>query len=452
MNDFKSEVLEKENFLKAKAQAIVNSAVSQGADECSVSIGGSKGLSVSSRDKEVENIEFNSDNGMDITVYVDHRRGGASTTDLSEQAVQECIKSALAIAEFADKDECAGICDKDLICTENQDLELLYETLNDPDKAVKYVVDIDRLAVKDSPEGIKASDGAGFDSYVSTSVIANSHGMCLGRSPSRSYVGLTLLGESNGGMQRGSGYDICRDYKKLKSVEEIIEEARARTLEKLNATPVETGKYNIIFSEGAAASLWGHLFSAISGRPQYQRSSFLLDALGQKVTSDFITVNENPFVKGEQASRCYDSEGVRTQETNLIENGILKEYLLASYSSRKLKSKSNGHASGLHNIYINADSEKIKSKEELMQEAGEGLVITDLMGQGVDIVSGNYSRGASGFYFKNGKRVHAVEGITIAGNLKEMLQGILLIGNDIDNRFKIKTGSLLMSGITVSGS
>jgi len=231
----------------------------------------------------------------------------------------------------------------------------------------------------------------------------------------------------------------------------FLDEALANTLEKLNSRKVATGKYNIIFTKSAVLSLWGHLSSAISGGMIYRKRSFLCDALGSKIFSDKISIHEDPFVIKGNASRNYDSDGVRVSASDIISDGVLEQYLLSTYSSRKLKTRSNGHASGIHNWFIDFKGEK-RSFKELLKDVGDGIVVTGLMGQGVDMVSGNYSRGAEGYYFKNGEFVHAVDGITIAGNLKDMFLNICAMADDVDERFKVKTGSLLIPNMSVSGT
>ena len=299
--------------------------------------------------------------------------------------------------------------------------------------------------------GIKGSDGSSFDSHVYSSAFANSNGFSAVKSSTLSSLSLTLLGEADGKVQRGSGYSISRDYTKLDSLERMLDEAREKTLDKLNARPVRTGKYNVLFRHGAAVSLWGNLVSAISGGAIYRKSSFLCDALEQRILPEFLTIYENPFISGGLGSANFDNEGVRTSQSDIVKSGVLKQFLLASYSARKLKMKSNGHAGGIYNWFVTPDAAHSRDFEDLLAEVGEGLVITSLMGQGVDLVSGNYSRGATGFYFKDGKRVHAVEEITVAGNLKDMFAHIALIGTDVDERYKLRSGSVLIPSLAVSG-
>ncbi len=451
MDSFNQVLKENQEKLLAIASKAVKEAKNLGADECEVSIGGVKGLSVSSRDKDVENIEFNNDNGMEIVIYKDKKRGNASTTDLSENAIYECIQSAVNIAKYSSQDDCAGLCDPDLMCTTFKNLKLVFENKITADEAIKQAIELEEIALDRNVSGIKKSDGASFDASFYTSVLANSLGFCHAKSSSYTSKSLILLGEHDGKMQRGNGYSVARDLNDLYDNQKVVDEAIEKTVRKLNAHSVPTGKYNIIFAKSAACTLWGALSSGISGGALYRRSSFLCDKLGEKIFPEFVSIHEDPFILKGLASRNYDADGVAVKPSNIIEDGVLQSYLLATYSSRKLKLKSNGHASGIHNWMISFDKEHTFEFDDLLKNVGEGIVVTELMGQGIDMVSGNYSRGAEGYYFKNGKFEHAVEGITIAGNLKDMFANMSAISTDVDERLKIKSGSVLIPNMTVSG-
>ncbi|MBW7570852.1 MAG: metallopeptidase TldD-related protein [Succinivibrio sp.] len=451
MSPFIKSLKEKESRLEQIASDVVKYALKQGASDCEVSLGGAKGLSVSSRDQEIENIEYNNDNGMEIVVYLGKKRGGCSTTDLSKSALEDCVNNAINLAKYTDEDDCAGLCDKDMICTDFKELERVYENNIDADSAAEYAIELEKIALEHQKNGIKKSDGSALECSLYTSVLANSNGFCHASSASSIYASIVLLGQGDDKMQRASGYSIARNFEKLSSKEEIVNEAIEKTLLKLNSKKVKTGKYNLIFKGAAAASIWSCLASAISGAAVYRRTSFLCDSLNQQIFPEFITINENPFVTGEFGSRNYDGEGSKVFVSDIVKAGKLEQYLLGSYSSRKLKMKSNGHASGIHNWYVNFDKERTMEFDDILACSGEGIVITDLMGQGIDIASGNYSRGAEGYYYKDGKFVHSVDGITIAGNLKDMFMNIEFIGKDIDLRQKIKTGSILIKNMTVSG-
>lgn len=450
MADFMADVEEKRRNLEQTASKVVQMAQDAGADQCEAVITQGEGLEVSTRQRKVEEILFNRGSSLDIVVYKDHRRGGASTTDFSEQALKDCVQAALSIASYSDPDPYAGICDEDLLCTEEKDLKLLHELKSDPDLGISLDKECEEKALDLHHPLIKDSDGASYESDLGIKVIANSHGFCKSKAGTSHCLSLTLIGEQDGRMQRGFGYSLSRSFNGLKSTESIVQEAVDRTLGKLGAKQVPTGKSKVIFSRNAALSLWGHLLGAISGGAVYRNMTFLKDKLGSAVFPDFISIKEDPFIEGGWGSKNFDGEGLAVHEGMIVERGILNMYLLSTYTGRKLGLKSNAHAGGTANLEILAEGHE-RSFDELLREAGEGLVITDVMGQGVDLVSGNYSRGANGYYFKNGQKVHAVEEITIASNLKDIFSGIALLGTDYDDRHKIKTGSILVENLSVSG-
>lgn len=452
MKDFSAEILERENKLKTLATEAVNLAIKAGADQCVAASACVQGIGVSSRDGEVENIEFNRDNGISITVYKGHRRGSASTTDLSFEALKQTAESAVSLASFSDPDECAGLPDQDLLCKDFKDLKVLHRGFNSPEDAVSFAVSIDRLGKNDKRLGLKNSDGASADYTLYTNCLASSDGFCHAKSSSLCSADITMLGESNGKMQRASGFTVARSPKDLADPIKVEQEAALRTIEKLDALTVKTGKYNVIFTRSAVQSLLSNFAQAISGGALYRRGSFLCDCLNTKVMPEFVSIFEDPFIEGSFGADNCDSEGVASKASNIVESGILKQYLLSSYTARKLNMRSNGHAGGKYNWFVNFDAEYTVSFDNLLAEAGEGIVIDELMGQGVDLTSGNYSRGAAGFYFKNGKKVHAVSEITVAGNLKDMFMNMAMIGTDRDPRYKVQVGSILIPNLTISGS
>ncbi len=450
MSSFSENIKKTENNLVNLASSVIADAQKCGADESELSIGSGKGISVSCRDADIENIEFNKDKSLQITVYKDKRSGSASTNDLSEKSLHETVLSALNIASYADRDEFSGLCDADLVCRKFKDLNLCFDNGQDTDFAIKNALNLDKMILENPNSNIKKSDGSSFSNSYFTSVIANSLGFSQANSQSIVSCGLTLLGESREKMQRASGMSIARNIDDLYTMDRVFNEALERTLLKLNSRKIKTGIYNVIFTRGAVRSLWGHLFEAISGGHIYRKSSFLLNQLGKKILPDEVTIFEDPFIPKGFASRNYDADGVAVQQSEIVTNGILNEYLLATYSSRKLKLKSNGHASGIHNCFIKFKNQNY-TFDELQKNVGEGIVITGLMGQGVNIINGNYSRGAEGYYFKDGEYQYAVDGITVAGNLKDMFLNMTAIANDIDERYSLKTGSIFIPGLSISG-
>ncbi len=450
MDNFFENLKNTEATLEEIASAVISDAQKNGADESEVSIDSGTGISVSCRDADVENIEFNKDKSLHITVYKDKRSGSASTNDLSKESLHETVLSALNIATFADRDEFSGLCDKELICNEFKELELIFDNGQNTELAINKALSLDKMILEKPDNRIKKSDGSSFSNSFVTSIIANSHGFSHANSQSIVSCALTLLGEADNKMQRGLGMSISRTIDNLYSSEKIFNEALEHTLQKLNARKLKTGTYNVIFSRSAVRSLWGHLFGAISGGHIYRKSSFLLDKLGKQVLSKNFTVIEDPFVKGGFASRNYDADAVAVNRSEIVSEGMLNEYLLSTYSARKLHMQTNGHASGTHNVFIK-DLKNNLSLDEMLKSVGEGVVITGLMGQGVNIVNGNYSRGAEGYYFRNGIFEHAVDGITVAGNLAEMFMKMEAMAQDIDERYSLRTGSILIPDMSISG-
>lgn len=439
-------------FLQECVQQAVRQASQGGADECEAVISCSHGIEVSTRRMKTENVTFNKNRSMAIAVYRGGRSGTAATTDLSADSIAACVQAALQIAQKTDSDPCAGICDRELLCQQEQDFGLLHPLHADPQEGIALAAALEQEALDRQHPSIKDSDGAYFSCGLRTRVLANSHDFCRTQTGSVHSCGLTLIGQSGDKMQRGSGFSISPACSGLSSVQSVAEEALEETLGRLNAVKPKTGKYNIILTKNASRSLWGHLRSAISGSNIYLKSSFLCGRLGEQILPDFITLHEDPHVYGQLGSRSFDSEGAATYAQDWVKDGILQEYLLATYSSRKLGLRNNAHSGGTGCVYVQADAAHTYDLAGLMQQAGEGLVIDQVMGQGVNIVSGNYSRGAAGFYFKNGQRVQAVHEFTIASNLKDLFLHIAAVGSDIDDRFRFKTGSLLIPDVAVSAA
>ena len=449
--DFFAEIAALRADLSDKAQQAVETATRLGADACEVVIGFTRGIDVSTRRTEIENVEFNQSRSMGIAVFKDQRRGSASTSDLAARSIEECIAAALQVARYTDPDPCAGICEPELLCRHPDDFDLLQEVQDDPQALLKLSADTERAALAAADHRIKDSDGGSASAEVKVRVVASSHDFCVSRASSAHSLDLTLIGEENGRMQRGSGFSISCKAKDLQSPDAVAAEALERTYGRLNAFKPKSGRCSIIFTRGAARSLWGHLREAMAGSNIYLKSSFLCGRLGEQILPPFITLHEDPHVRGALGARSFDSEGAATFAQDWVKDGVLQEYLLSSYTSRKLGMKNNAHSGGCGLIYVQSSAEQ-RSLEDLMREAGEGLVIDSLMGQGVDIVSGNYSRGASGFYFKNGERVKAVHELTVAADLKQLYSQIAAVGNDVDERYSLRTGSLLIPDLAVSGA
>ena len=434
----------------------VQIASSKGANEVRIKISAGKGLDISSRHSEVENIEFNQMQGMSVTVYKNKQSGHASTSDFSLDSINATIDSALGLCEYTSPDECAGLCEKEDLYHGNLDLAQLYELDEDPEVIAQKAVSLDKLAEQNiskyQEQGLKESDGSSYSMFYSVRTLATSHGFCNTSLESEFAKYLSLLGQKDGVMQRSGGYYSGIDPSKEWSDQRVLDEAVEKTLSKLGAKKVATGKYPIILTRNAAREFISTLFSGIQGMRVYQNSTFLKDALNTKIFPEFINIKEDPWVVGGLGSVAFDSEGVATRPLEVVQNGVLKEFFIDSYSARKLNMPCNGHNDSVYNIFISADDAHTCDLQSMMNEVGSGLVINSLMGQGTNIINGNYSRGASGFYFENGNRVHAVDEITIAGNLKDMFLSIAKLGNDLDERSRVQVGSILLPEITVSGS
>ncbi len=395
--DFAAMTACKRQELERYAVSAVDLARSLGADECEVSLGYKQGIEVGTRKSEIETVEFNQDILLEVTVYRDHRTGRASTTDMSREAISRTVEAALSLSSFTDQDEYAGLAEPELLYRGDLDLKLCHEPMLDTRYAAEKAGLLERMALERHAPGIRGSDGASFESGFNIGVVANSHDFVYSSLSSNSYLGLCLLGEQDGRLQRGRGFDVRRDYHKLNPAEEIVDEAVRETQAKLGAVQVKTAPYNVIFSRGAARSLISHLLQAISGGAIYRRSSYLCGALNTRVLPDFLTLKEEPHLTGGLASACCDADGVGTYAQEIVTHGVLNEYLLGTYSARRLGMTTNGHAGGTHNLELVCDEAHSGTLSDLMLRCGSGIVVTDLMGQGVDIASGNYSRGASGF-------------------------------------------------------
>ncbi len=417
-------------------------------DGAEVAITKTTGLSVSTRMCEVENVEFNSDGALGITVYRGQRKGSASTSDLSEKAIQQTVLAALDIAQYTSEDPYAGPAPKELMVKEIPDLDLFHPDTPDPDYAAQIAIAAEKAALEYSDK-IKQSDGASYDSHYGLKVYGNSHGLLASYASSRHSTSCCVIGQgANGEMERDYDYTLSRHKDDLWSPEAVGLKAAEKTISRLDAQKLKTGQYPIMFAADVATGLIGHLVMAISGGNLYRKSSFLLDQLGEKVLPDWFNIAEKPHVLRGLASSPFDSEGVFTRDREIITDGVLATYLLTSYAARKMDMTPTGHAGGIHNWYVQSTGQNF---EQMLKELGTGLLVTETMGQGVNIVTGDYSRGAAGFWVENGQIQFPVSEITIAGNLKQMFQNIVAVGNDVETRSQIQTGSILLEPMKVAG-
>ncbi|EMI7478458.1 metalloprotease PmbA [Morganella morganii] len=430
---------------QAVSQAL--SIAQKGCDSAEVAVSRTTGMSVSTRMGEVENVEFNSDGALGITVYHNQRKGSASSTDLSEEAIARTVQAAIDIAKYTSEDPCSGPADRDLLAFEAPDLQLFYPSEVSADQAIDYAANAEKAALSADPR-ITNTEGGSFNSHYGIRVFGNTLGMLQSYCSSRHSMSACVIAEENGDMERDYAYTIARNLDDLKSAQWVGEECARRTLSRLAPRKLATQKAPVIFAPEVATGLFGHLVGAISGTSVYRKSTFLLDSLGKQILPDWLTIRELPHVIGGLASTPFDSEGVRTEDRLIIENGVLNNWLMTTYAARKLGLKSTGHAGGIHNWHIAGQG---LGFDDMLREMGTGLVVTELMGQGVSGITGDYSRGASGFWVENGEIQYPVSEITIAGNLKDMWASIIATGDDIETRSNIQCGSVWLPEMSIAG-
>ena len=441
-----SQVAEQRKTLEqAVAQALELAKAST--DGAEVAVSKTTGISVSTRYGEVENVEFNSDGALGITVYHQNRKGSASSTDLSPDAIKRTVQAAIDIARYTSPDPYAGVADRDLLAFDAPDLGLYHPAEIDADQAIELAARAEQASLK-ADKRITNTEGGSFNSHVGIKVFGNSHGMLQGYCSSRHSLSSCVIAEHNGDMERDYAYSIGRAMGDLQSPEWVGEECARRTLSRLSPRKLSTMKAPVIFAAEVATGLFGHLVGAISGSSVYRKSTFLLDSLGQQILPQWLTIEEQPHLLKGLASTPFDSEGVRTQQRDIIKDGVLQNWLLTSYAARKLGLQSTGHAGGIHNWRIAGQG---SSFDDLLKQMGTGLVVTELMGQGVSGITGDYSRGAAGFWVENGEIQYPVSEITIAGNLKDMWRDIVTVGSDIETRSNIQCGSVLLPEMKIAG-
>ncbi|KPZ71819.1 MULTISPECIES: metalloprotease PmbA [Pseudoalteromonas] len=434
--------------VKDAVSEVLEHAKKLGATAAEAAMSSTSGLSVSTRMGEVETIEFNQDGGLGISVYVGNNKGSASTADLNPKTLRTVVEKAIDIAKFTSDDPFNGIADKELLEFAPQDLDLYHPWEVSPEQGVEFCHQAEQAALN-ADERIVNSDGASFSSHQGLRVYGNSHGMIAGYPRTRHSISTMVIGKEGEQMQRDSAYTIARHKDDLNDAAKVGLEAATETLAKLNSQKLGTMKVPVIFRADIANSLFGHLVSAIGGGALYRKSSFLLDSLGTKVFSDCVNISERPHLLKGLASSPFDAEGLKTVDREIIQGGELQTYLLASYAARKLSMAPTGHAGGIHNWLVEQTHADLKA---LLKTMGTGLLVTELMGQGVNTVTGDYSRGAAGFWVENGEIQYPVSEITIAGNLKDMFKAVVGLGGDIERRGGIQTGSVLIEQMQVAGS
>ncbi|MBL4765565.1 MAG: metalloprotease PmbA [Colwellia sp.] len=455
VKQFSDPLIEQLDQVKARVAQVLELAKSLGADGAEVAMSRQQGLSVGTRLGEVENVEFTNDGALGITVYQQGRKGSASTADLSEKALAQAVEAAVNIAKYTSVDDCSGLADKALLAMQSIDLDLYHPKELTTEQAIEIAKECEQSAL-DSDSRITNSDGASLDCFSGFKVYGNSNGQLVGYPSSRHSLSCVVIAGSDDEMQRDYAYDVNRDFALLDSGISIGKKAASEVLSRLNPQKLSTQKVPVLFRADIANTLWGHFIAAISGGNLYRKSSFLLDAIGTEVFPDFLTIIERPHIKKALASSAFDSEGVLTQDRDIILDGALQTYLLTSYSARKLGLTTTGHAGGIHNWLVKDKNAQTKGDvsadfDVMLKTLGTGLLVTELMGQGVNVLNGDYSRGAAGFWVENGELAYPVSEITIAGNLTKMFKGIIAVGSDIDQHGSIGTGSILIDEMQIAG-
>lgn len=434
--------------LKALVSEVLAEAKRQSASSAEANVNINHGLSATVRLGEVETVEHNRDQGLTLTLFFGKKSGSASTSDLSANALRDCVRAAATIARYTAADEFSGLADPDQLAREIPDLDL-YHPWN---PGVERAIELARAcedAARAADARITNSEGASVSSHESLDVYANSHGFIGATATTRHGISCAVIGEDDSGMQRDYWYASARDAADLDAPESIGRQAALRTLRRLGGRKLATRKTPVIFEAPVATSLLSHFVSAIRGSSLYRRSSFLLDHLGKPVFAPNVRIHEQPFLKKALGSTPFDNDGVAPANRDLVRDGILQGYVLDVYSARKLGLRSTGNAGGVHNLTIEPGDKDLAG---LLKQMHTGFLVTELIGFGINGVTGDYSRGAAGFWVENGTIQYPLEEITIAGNLKEMYRQIAAVGTDVDARGNIRSGSILIESMTLAGS
>jgi PmbA protein len=438
---------EEQNVIKNIVQDLLDEAKKQGASAAEAGLSQETGLSVSVRLGDVETIEHHCSQGLGVTVYFGQRKGSASTTDLSPASIKETVSAACSIARYTSEDEFSGLPDKELLATEFPDLDLNHPWHLGTENAIELALECEEAA-RNFHADITNSEGASINTHQGNYVMGNSLGFLHGYPTTRHSLSCSVLAQRGDSMQRDYWYSVARNAINLESPKEIGKKAAERVLRRLEGRSLSTRQCPVLYSAEIASGLLASFIGAISGGNLYRKSSFLLNALDTQVFPEFIRIYEQPHLKGALGSAAYDGEGIATKSRDIVSDGILRSYVLSTYSARKLGLQSTGNAGGVRNLSITTSDLDLKA---MLKQLGTGLLVTELMGQGVNILTGDYSRGAAGFWVENGEIQYPVEEITIAGNLKDMLKNIVAVGNDIDYRGNVRTGSILVERMSIAG-
>ena len=437
-------------LLQQFADDVLKHAKKSGASDCEVDVSEGFGQSVSVRCGDVETIEYSRDKGIGVTVYLGQQKGYASTSDFSPEALRETVGAALNIARFTAPDPCAGLPEASLLATRKQgfaDLDLYHPWLISVDDSIDLARRCEQSAFAVSPQ-ITNSEGATVAIQEGQFISANSLGFMGGYPTSRHYLSCSVIAGKDETMQRDDWYSTARDARNIGAPEAIGDYAARRALSRLGARKIKTGSFPVLFEAPLASSLIGNFVHSASGGSLYRKTSFLVDSLGKRVFSKRFQISERPHLRGGFASGFFDSDGVATQDREVVVDGVLQGYFLNAYTARKLGMQTTGNAGGCHNLIVHPGKHDFRG---LIQKMGRGLLVTELLGQGINYVTGDYSRGAAGYWVENGEIVHPVEEVTIAGNLRDMFRNIAAVGNDVLVRGSKQVGSILVEQMKVAG-
>ncbi len=433
--------------LREKVERIIEEARRQGASASEVSVSMEQGLSTTVRQGEVETVEFNRDQGFGITLYVGQSKGSASTTGSGDAAIRETVAAALAIAKHASQDEFAGLADATLMARELPDVDLYHPWSITPEQAIEQALSCESAAF-DFDARIRNADGTSLNTHQGCRAYGNSNGFIGAYCSTRHSLSCVMIAESEGQMQRDYFYDVNRIGEALIDPQTIGRRAAERAVRRLGARPIPTCEVPVLFAPELATGLFSHFIAAISGGNLYRKASYLEDALGQTLFPEWLSLDERPHIPRALGSASYDGDGLATYAKPFVENGRLISYVLSTYSGRKLGMPSTANAGGVHNLFVSHGEE---DQAALLRRMGRGLLVTELMGQGLNLVTGDYSRGAGGYWVENGEIQFPVQEVTIAGNLRDMFRQIVAIGCDIETRGNVRTGSVLIERMMVAG-
>ncbi|HNP35181.1 MAG TPA: metalloprotease PmbA [Woeseiaceae bacterium] len=429
-------------------QIALDEARAQGADQAEAAASHDAGLSVTARLGAVENLEYTNDRGLWVTVYKATQKGSASTSDMSADAIREAVQKACSFAEYTAPDKYSGLADADLMCKEFPELDLDHPWPIDAATGIEYAIECEAAGLGVDTR-IHNSEGATVSSNRGARAYGNSHGFIGGLRKSSHSVSCALLAGTDGEMQRDYYYTAARDPAELENIAAVGREAGRRTVARLGAQKIKTTRAPVLFTPDVARGFIGHAIAAVAGGAQYRKSSFLLDAVGEKIFPEFVRIEERPHIPKAMASAAYDAEGVATYDREIVTDGVLREYVLSSYSARRLGLATTANAGGTQNLLVPGNSGDLES---LIGEMGTGLIVEELIGQGVNTVTGDYSRGVVGHWVENGEIQYPVHEVTIAGNLRDLYPRIERIGTDQDLRGGIRCGSILVGMMTIAGA